>query len=79
MEINKIITQAPIQVREDTLHKHERFLSLLTAEAINHINELLTGKDRKRIDIWNVYNSKQNRGLMGLAQSWQSVREVLTI
>jgi len=77
MEKNKIITQAPIQVREDTLHKHERFLSLLTAEAINHINELLTGKDRKRIDIWNVYNSKQNRGYKSETERQKDITKLI--
>ena len=56
--MENIITQAPIQVRENTTHKHERLFPLLVAEAINRSEEYLSGHSLSRVDIWNTQGLK---------------------
>lgn len=58
--MKEIITQAPIQVRSDTLDKQERMFPLLVAEAINRINEHVTDQPQARVDVWNAVSKKND-------------------
>ena len=56
--MREIITQAPIQTRENTTMKLERLFPLLVAESLNRINEYIDGEDNPRVDTWNTVGSK---------------------
>lgn len=56
--MEKLITQAPIQVRPDTAAKHERLFPFFCAEALNRIEEYQTGREARRVDMWNTTGDK---------------------
>jgi hypothetical protein len=56
--MERLITQAPIQVRGDTVNRHERIFPLLVAESIMGATEKYTGKEQRRVDIWNTVGLK---------------------
>lgn len=56
--MEKIITHSPLQLRQENLDKHERMLSLLTAESINILDESLNNKKRTRLDVWNTFTKE---------------------
>lgn len=59
--MEKIITQAPIQTREDTTHKHERLFPLLVAETLNRVDEHQSGTQNPRVDVWNTQGLTQEK------------------
>jgi len=58
MSKERVITQAPIQTRSDTVHKHERMFPLLVSESLNSLKEYETGVQRARVDVWNTVGRK---------------------
>lgn len=58
--MKEIITHAPLQTRSEDLDKHERLLSLLTAESANRFIDVLDDSKQIRLDIWNTYNKRQD-------------------
>lgn len=59
--MEKITTHSPLQTRKESSQKHERMLSLLTAESINTLSESLTGEKRTRVDVWNTFHKSQDK------------------
>ena len=59
--MQEFIVNAPIQTRQNSLHKHERLLSFLSAEALNKIAEFQTGSQLPRVDLWNTVGTKSEK------------------
>lgn len=53
--MKEIITHSPIQVRPDSVLTHERLISLLSAESVNRLLEVITERSRTRLDVWNTF------------------------
>lgn len=56
--MRSIITQAPIQVRQDTTNRHERLFPLLVAESLARVEEQLFDTPSPRVDMWNCNGLK---------------------
>lgn len=70
--MQEIIVNAPIQTRQNSLNKHERYLSFLSAEAFNRIREFQTGTVIPRVDLWNTIGVKSEK-------DWVSANKVSPI
>lgn len=53
--MEEIITHSPMQTRPDANLTHERLMSILSAESANRLLEILTERDRVRLDVWNTF------------------------
>lgn len=62
--MKKLITQAPIQTREDSTDRLERLFPILVAEILSKLEEYKLNKELPRIDFWNTYGLKMETQML---------------